>query len=119
MALSPDGRLATMPKPGTLSLIPLKGGDARAIVGLSTDFWLLRYSGDGRSIFLGTFRRGPCEIHRLDLITGRADLFKTLAPADRAGLAGCWDVDVSSDGRSYAYSYTRHRTDLIVGEGLR
>lgn len=120
IAVSPDGRwLATMTKPGMLTLIPLKGGEPRAIGGLSADFWPIRFSGDGRSIFLGNGRRGPCEIHRLDLATDRPDLLQTLAPADRAGFGGCMGADVSADGRSHAYGYWRSLTDLVVAEGLR
>jgi hypothetical protein len=119
-ALSPDGRwLATILDPGTLSLVPLEGGEIRTIRGIPSDLWVGRFSGEGRSIFLGNMRSMPCQIHRLNLATERLDLWKQVTPLDMTGLASCGGVLPSADGSSYAYTYQRLITDLVVAEGLR
>jgi hypothetical protein len=56
--------------------------------------------------------------HRLDVATGRRELWNTLGPADRAGVALIDWIIITPDGRAYAYKFTRSQTDLYQVTGL-
>ena len=65
-------------------------------------------------------RNAPgARIERLDLATGKRTPVKTLMPADRAGLIDLSFVSLSTDARSYVYSYKRVLSTLYLVDGLR
>jgi len=51
--------------------------------------------------------------------SGRRELWKELAPVDRAGLNSIARVAVTPDGRTYAYSYLRILSFLQLVEGMK
>jgi serine/threonine protein kinase len=103
-------------------LYPLAGGEPRPIRGLEKGDQPIRFSADGRRLFVrsgyavdGTRAR----IALLDLETGRKQPWKTLRPSDPAGVT---DVELfypALDGRAYVYGYTRSLSDLFLVEGLK
>jgi Tol biopolymer transport system component len=118
-AISPDGRyVAVSLTQRTVSIVPIDGGEAREIRGLP-DLLVARWSGDGRSLFLITRGYWPCQVHRLDLTTERADFWRQVTPADPTGIFDCTYILPSEDGQSYAYTYLRFLTDIIVAEGFK
>jgi hypothetical protein len=100
-------------------LIPVDGGATRALPGLLDGEFPLRFSSDGGSIY--AWKRGdvPARVTRIDLETGRRELWKDLLPADPAGVERISNVLVTPDGKGYAYCYARLLSDLFVVEGLR
>jgi eukaryotic-like serine/threonine-protein kinase len=119
-AIAPDGRqVAARTAVDTVTVIPLAGGPSRDIRALDVHLSVRRWSGDGRSIYLGRTGGWPCEIHRLDLATEKIELWKQVAPPDPTGILQCTDILPSADGRSYAYGTNRSLASLIVAEGLR
>jgi serine/threonine protein kinase len=119
-AISPDGRtVAAVDHAHKGILIPVDGGDVRPIAGLEAGEFPLRYSPDGRSIYV--WKRGdvPARIARVDLATGKREVFKDLLPADPAGVERISNVLVTPDGKGYAYCFARLLSDLFVVEGLR
>jgi hypothetical protein len=103
------------------ALYPLAGGEPRPILGLEPREIPVRWSSDGRSLFvwLSNPDSVSARIVKLDLATGRRSAWLDLAPADPAGLRGIADVLLSADGRGYTYSYPRRLGDLYLVEGLR
>jgi eukaryotic-like serine/threonine-protein kinase len=77
------------------------------------------FSSDSRFLFAFGLGQIPTPVYRLDLTTGKKQLWKELAPADRSGLESMGIVRLSADGRSYAYSYSRCQNDLYLVTGLR
>jgi hypothetical protein len=77
------------------------------------------FSADSRFLFAFGWGQLPTPVYRLDLASGKKQLWKELAPTDRSGLEGMAMVRLSADGRSYAYCYTRCLNDLYLVEGLR
>jgi hypothetical protein len=61
----------------------------------------------------------PCEVHRLDLATERVARWLQVAPADVTGISQCAWMNLSADGRSYAYAYFQALGDLFLAEGLK
>jgi hypothetical protein len=77
------------------------------------------FSTDSRFLFAFGWGQMPIPVYRLDLASGKKQLWKELAPTDRSGLEGGGIVRLSADGRSYAYGYTRCLNDLYLVEGLK
>ena len=55
----------------------------------------------------------------MDVDSGRRQLWKEIAPADRTGLERIDTIRMTPDGRAYAYGYTRILGTLQVVENLR
>jgi len=105
--VSPDGKeIAVSDTAGGLRLYRVDGGPSRAVEGLVPGDHLLAWSQDGRSLLV--CRDGiPLRIERLELATGRRELWKTLAPPDAASAYYIGPILVTRDGGHWAYSVNR------------
>jgi hypothetical protein len=57
---------------------------------------------------------------RIDVVTGRRDVWRETEYADPPGLLpGELRVVMSADGRSYVYGHLRSLSDLYVADGLK
>jgi hypothetical protein len=79
----------------------------------------IRWSPDGRSIWLRRSAEVPAPIERFDLQTHRRELMETLTPKDAAGLVGIFSVSLADDPSVYAYNYWKTISQLLVVEGAR
>jgi Tol biopolymer transport system component len=121
--VSPDGGLvAAMDRPGPHRKIVFFSADGRPTP-LAHDLPARTepsvFSADSRFLFAFGLGQIPTPVYRLDLTTGKKQLWKELAPLDRSGLEGRSVVRLSADGRSYAYCFTRCLNDLYLVEGLK
>ena len=104
------------------ALYPVARGDPRPIPGLEKGDQPLRFSADGRRLFV---RYGyaadttKARIALLDLATGRKQPWKVLSPADPAGVTDIYLVYLTPDGSGYVYVYDRRLSDLFLVEGLK
>jgi dipeptidyl aminopeptidase/acylaminoacyl peptidase len=118
--VSPDGRFATVRGPDLKPYVyPIEGGEPTPIPGVTTDDWPAGWSADGRSIFVYRRREMPAKVDRLDVATGRRELWRELKPDDSAGIANLAPVIPTPDGRSYVYGYFRTLSDLYLARGLK
>jgi hypothetical protein len=118
-AISPDGMLVAALQNGRIVLCPVEGGELRALPGLAPGDFPSGWSADGRSLYV--FRRDelPTRVFRVDVATGRKDLWKEVGPSDAAGVTGIGHLLITPDGVSYVYNYVRSLSDLYLVEGLR
>ena len=109
-AIGPDHKCA---------MYPVAGGSPRPVEGVAEGEFPLRFSPDNRSLYL--WKRGdvPARVSKIDVETGRREVWKDLLPADPAGVERISNVLVTPDGKSYAYCYARLLSDLFVVEGLK
>jgi Tol biopolymer transport system component len=120
MAASPDGRfVATLGPDRRLTAYPVDGGASRPLAGAEVGERAIVWSADGTSIYVYRSRQTPGRVFKIDVATGKRELWKTIAPADRAGLVGVDNIVMTPDARAYAYSYERILTSLEVAQGLR
>ena len=113
LAQDAEGRFWLYPtQPGT--------GPPRAVPGFtaSENEQPIGWTGDGRALYVYQRFRLPAGVFRLDVATGVRTLWKEIAPPDRAGVESIWSLDVTPDGRAYAYSFGRTLSDLYLAEGL-
>ena len=119
-AISPDGRMIAANGPDSkIAIYPVDGGDPRPIAGVETGESPIVWSSDDRSLFAYKRNETPAQVSKIEIATGRRELWKTIAPADRSGLVGIPNIVMTPDARSYAYSYFRILTNLEMAEGLR
>ncbi|HWZ85997.1 MAG TPA: hypothetical protein VN032_07350, partial [Thermoanaerobaculia bacterium] len=122
-AISPDGTLVAirLEKEDKIVLLPIGDGPRRFAAGTLADDSPIQWSPDGRWLYV--LRKGDPfrnQIYRVELATGRRELWKEIAPDDRVGTYGIRDVALTPDGRGYAYSLGRTASsDLYLVEGLR
>jgi eukaryotic-like serine/threonine-protein kinase len=121
VAVSPDGRLvAGAARDREFRLYPVDGGgEGRAIAGLDPEDNVIRWTADGHGLFVYRRAELPAKVFRLDLATGRKQLWKELMPADPAGVISVAAVLISADESSWIYNYRRVLADLYLLEGVR
>jgi Tol biopolymer transport system component len=118
--VSPDGQQILYSKPdGTWLVQRVGGGTAQTAPGLTTHDQIIRWSADGRSVYVYNPTRVPFRLERLDLASGFRVLMREIAPADRTGVLWIIWASLTDDTRSYAYSYQRMTSQLFVVEGAR
>jgi prolyl oligopeptidase PreP (S9A serine peptidase family) len=106
--------------PEGVALTPLGGGPSRTIPGLKPEDRAMRFASDGRSLFLRTTtRQFPAQVFRLDLSTGRREIWKELVPGDPAGITSLSPAAISEDGQTVLFGYGRYLAALNLAEGLR
>jgi dipeptidyl aminopeptidase/acylaminoacyl peptidase len=120
IALSPDGRLLASNGPdGKIALYPVDGGASRPLPGSRKDEYPVRFAPDGRSLYVYESAGVPSRVYRIEIETGRRDVWKEVGPADTAGVYRIARVVMNADGRFYAYSFGRELTTVVLAEGLR
>jgi hypothetical protein len=117
--VSPDGtRIAALEPNGAVAVYPVDGGPGVPVKGLEPRELPIRWSADGRALFV--YRRGglPCKLARVDVETGRREDVADLMPADPTGLQSIGQPQITPDGRAWAYTYNKTLSTLYVVEGL-
>jgi Tol biopolymer transport system component/predicted Ser/Thr protein kinase len=118
--VAPDGRVAVaLATDGRPTLYPIDGGDARSIPGVALGDVPIRWSADGRSLYVARGLGVPARVDLLDVSTGARRPWKEVTPPDLVGITQLGPILVTGDGRGYVYSYRRLLDDLFVVRGLR
>lgn len=73
---------------------------------------------DEKGLYVDGRTSVPGRVYRLDMTSGRKELWKEFMPVDPAGVTAVWPR-LAPDGKSYVYGYTRHLVDLFLIEGLK
>lgn len=119
-AVSPDGKWVVALGPDQESaLYPVDGGEPRAIPGLGRDLVAVGWTDSPSAIFArprGFHRR--CLVYRVDVASGRRQLWEEVGPPSPTGSPWVERIQVSPDGRRYAYSYRQFSSDLYVTGGV-
>ena len=117
--VSPDGSMLAAAKDGVIALYPLDGGEPRALDDVPASMAVIRFTPDGRFLYVREPVGRSQKVHRIEIETGRRELWKTIAPSDLAGLEQIYAVQISDDGECYYYTFNRRYSDLYLVEGLR
>jgi eukaryotic-like serine/threonine-protein kinase len=120
IALAPDGsQVAGIGTDGLAYLYSLNGGPTKTVPDFQQGEQPIEWSADGKSLFVYRPGEFPAKVEKLDLATGKRTLWRTLAPADPAGVSQIGPIVMTPDGASYIYGYHRTLSDLYLVEGLK
>ena len=123
LALSPDGKKFALHMGGRKGFILRSTAEPRTpLKGLEPEDRLDQWSGDGRYLYASRQQELPGKVFRIEIETGRRELWKELMPADPAGVIHVLNtpIAISRDGRSYAYTYIRAVvSDLYLLDGIK
>jgi hypothetical protein len=97
----------------------VEGGSAREIPGVAEGEFPVRFGSDGRSLYVWKRGEVPARVSRVDIETGRREIWKDLVPVDPAGVERISNVVAAPDAKAYAYAYARILSDLFMVEGLK
>src|SRR5262249_32899307 len=86
IAVSPDGRfVAALGRDNKTALDPLDRGAPRALPGAGAFEGVICWSADSGSLYVYRRFESPARIFKVDVTTGKRELWKTIMPVDRAG----------------------------------
>ena len=118
-AVSPDGtRIATVTNDG-IALFAVDGGEPQPVRGSQPGDLPLRWAKGGNALLVGQRGETSCPVSRLDLQTGARTPWKTVAPADVAGVTGVACPRIAADEEHYVFGYIRNLSDLFLVENLK
>ncbi len=118
--VSPDGKSVVVVGPDRKRYFyALAGGEPQAIPGLEPDETAAGWSADGRSLYVYRRRDVPSRVFRLDIASGKRELWKELKPSDGSGIQDIAPVIPTPDGQEYVYGYSRTLSDMYVVDGLK
>jgi Tol biopolymer transport system component len=120
LTVSPDGELAAAVGPDRVPrLYPTSGAAPRSVPGLEPGNIPLRFSTNGRWLFVASLRHTSAMVDRIDLASGRREPWKELKSSDLAGLSPSTAIQITPDGQYYSYTYRRFLDELLLVEGIR
>lgn len=118
--ITPDGKSVVARSPERkILLYPIEPAEPQPIPGISPDDVPLRWTADGRSLYVLAPGGLPARTYVVDVSSGRRTLWKELTPPDPAGVLTIGPIFLTPDGKSYVYSYRRTLEDLYLAQGLR
>jgi Tol biopolymer transport system component/predicted Ser/Thr protein kinase len=119
-AISPDGQFVVGIGPDQKGyLYPTAGGEPRLFNGVEPGDLPITWSEDGRSIYLYRTGEVPAKVYRLELASGKKNVWKEIAPLDPTGVSTIGPILMTPDGKTYVYGFHRTLGDLYLVEGLR
>jgi Tol biopolymer transport system component len=118
--VTPDGsRLLGRTADRKFYFFPVAGGAPERVLALAGGDVPIRFSPDGRHLYVSTFAKIPAVLTRIDLATGQRTIWREAMPPDPAGLINVGPIFVTPDGASVVYSFTRLLSDLYIVEPAR
>jgi len=115
----PDGKWFVAAGPDRKTyLYPLSGGEPTVVPGLDPGDRVDQVSPDGRFLYVHRGLELPARVFRLEIATGRKELWRSLMPADAAGVNQI-GVIPTPNGDAYVYTFNRILSDLYLVEGVK
>jgi hypothetical protein len=116
--ISPDGsRVVATDSTDRIVVCTLSSRAYQPIPGVSTTDRVIGWAADGASLFVTSSEPGAMQVDRVNVSTGRRTPWKTVHPA-HAAVTGLRRIIASTDGQ-LAYTYSNHRSELYLIQGLK
>ena len=101
-----------------MSLAPIGGGGARIVSELQDGEAVVRWSGDGRYLFLKQPEGDAIKLSRLDVASGHKEPWKTVKIPEPGG-EFIGDLALSADGKTCAFTFQHDLANLFLVKGLK
>jgi hypothetical protein len=118
--IAPNGTWAVVPGGSELRIAHLETGEMRSICVVRAGWSPLRWSSSADEIFILEPERDQttAAVVRVNISTGERIPWLTIHTLDCVGVNVLRWLDITPDGRSYAYTYQQDLCDLYVLDGL-
>ncbi len=117
--VSPDGQwIVGMGPDRKLVLYPVAGGEPRPVPGVGPNDSVAGFCADSRCLYVSRQGEVPANVYKLDIATGRKELWRTLVPSDATGVSEIQPL-VHPSGDAYVYRFFRAPGDLYIMDGVR
>ncbi len=117
--LSPDGRLLLgLDGAGTIRIYNLEKASPVPFSGFEEGETPIKWNQSSDAIFVFN-PKVPARVYKITLADGSRTLFKEITPPNRAGVTRVQSIRISSDEKSYAYTYVRRNGTLYLLDGVR
>jgi len=118
MRVSPDGKWFISVDPHKLLMTPVSGGTPKTVVDLQPGESAVRWSSDGRYVFLQQREAASIKISRLEIATQRKEPWLVVkVPEPGATFFG--PLALSADGKACATTFQRDLANLFLVRGLK
>jgi len=116
--VSPDGHSFVVVDPHKLLLGDVEGGEPRAIAELQPGENAVRWSGDGRYLFLSQQQGEALKLSRVEVASRRREPWRTVkVPESGAEFFG--PIALSPDGKAVACTFQHDLANLYLVKGLK
>ena len=123
LPVSPDGKSFAYQRDGEWVIQSLETGIAKPIPAVGPGEYVVRWSTDPKTVFVVREGENDLDLYRMDLDSGKRELWQTLRPAFQVGLVsmqnGYFGCDVDASGKTAAISYDTDLDVLYSAEGMR
>jgi eukaryotic-like serine/threonine-protein kinase len=116
---TPDGRYVIGRMDGRVFNFPVDGSAPIALPWLDANDEPLQWSADGSLLYVHRSATWPPAVDRVHMTTGERVRWKTIVPADPAGVDTINRILITPDGTAYCHDYVRMLSELFIVEGLR
>ena len=120
MLVAPDGRSFLALENGGRVVRSLQENTAKPIPGLQAADFPIAWASDSRHIFTQVETATGLTIYKMDLESGRRELWQTATPNDQVGLRPVSSpTAITPDGRWIAFSYETRLGQLYSSDTLK
>ena len=117
-AVSPDGTYVCATGPdGKLALYPVEGGAVRPLQGTLPKDRLIRWSADGKMVYVHHPFSVPVHIESIEIATGKRAILTEYSPMDSTGIFQV-DAVLSADTKLAVYGLHRFLSNVQMVHGL-
>jgi eukaryotic-like serine/threonine-protein kinase len=122
LVLSPDGRSIAVNNPdGKIGIWTIGGSAVRPVPDLAAPQQPIAWTPDGKSlyVFSRAIARTQAEVDRVDIASGKKELWKIFGTQLQAGVESVGPPRFSSDMSAYAYVYSTTLSEAYVVKGFK
>lgn len=117
--ISPDGEYAALKNPDrALSLYRIADGTSSPLKNLAKDYSVVRWTANGKQLFLRREREFPAVVYQYDLAAATLEKHSEITPKDAAGVRQIVQLKLTPDGETCVYSFKRESSDLYLMENF-
>jgi Tol biopolymer transport system component len=116
---TPDSRYVIGQQKGRAFKYPVDDSTPIPLTYLDSDDVPLQWSADESVLYVQRTEVWPPEVDRVSTKTGERMRWKTIQPADPAGVDSVLRILITPDGKSYCHDYVRILSELFIVEGLK
>jgi Tol biopolymer transport system component len=117
---SPDGQSILVQQHGAWSLQPIAGGKAKPAVGIPPTERPIAWTSDPTHIFTQSDNAIGYTIYRVDITSGKREVWQELRPKDQIGFKGSSSpTTMTPDGKWMAFTYANLLGELYRSDTLK